>query len=141
MDDHPLFDAPGTDGSEGQSGKVWFLGGTFLSTEVASGAYLGTADRTITVPKGTALFFPIVNAGAAELENDGDTHLVTGLPSYTQLGMAALLPNEKLQINLDDSATVSVNGRNSAGTQSRSAIVAAGIAVAAEEILQEVSPA
>jgi hypothetical protein len=73
VDQHPLFDAPGTDGSEGQVGNVWFLGGTFLSTEVAPGMYLGEADRTITVPKGTSLFFPIVNAAAAELEGDGNT--------------------------------------------------------------------
>ncbi|MEJ7592060.1 MAG: BREX-1 system phosphatase PglZ type A [Planctomycetaceae bacterium] len=68
------------------------------------------------------------------------SHMVTGLPSYTQLGMAALLPNEKLQINLDDSATVSVNGRSSAGTNSRSAIVAAvpgkkGTAIQARDLL------
>ncbi len=73
VDQHPLFDAPGTDGSEGQRGRVWFLGGTFLSTEVAPGMYLGKADRCITVPKGTSLFFPIVNAAAAELEGDGNT--------------------------------------------------------------------
>lgn len=73
VDQHPLFDAPGTDGTEGQVGDVCFLGGTFLSTEVEPGVYVGTADRTVTLPEGTALFFPIVNAAAAQLENDGNT--------------------------------------------------------------------
>ncbi|MFZ4700970.1 MAG: hypothetical protein ACOYMG_13050, partial [Candidatus Methylumidiphilus sp.] len=36
----------------GQSGKVWFLAGTTTS---------GITKRTITIPAGTALFFPIVN--------------------------------------------------------------------------------
>ena len=62
--ENPLFDAPGADGTEGQAGKVWFLGGTFLSTEVAPGEYVGVADRAITVPAGTSLFIPIVNAEA-----------------------------------------------------------------------------
>ena len=58
----------------GQSGKVWFLGGTFLSTQVAPGEYLGERlDREVTIPAGTALFFPVMNAAAAELEGDG-TH-------------------------------------------------------------------
>ncbi len=68
------------------------------------------------------------------------SHMVTGLPSYTQLGMAALLPNQKLQINLDDSATVSVDGRSSAGTDNRKSIVAAvpgkkGTAIQARDLL------
>jgi hypothetical protein len=47
----PLLDADGAYAAVGQSGKVWFLVGT-------SG---GPATRTVTVPVGTALFFPIVN--------------------------------------------------------------------------------
>lgn len=68
------------------------------------------------------------------------SYMVTGLPSYTQLGMAALLPNQKLQINLDESATVSVDGRNSAGTDNRNTIVAGvpgkkGTAIQARDLL------
>jgi len=49
--------------------------------------------------------------------------MVTGLPSYTQLGMAALLPNTTLQINHDKSASVSVDGQSSMGTDNRHKIL------------------
>ena len=49
MDHNPITDLTGQDAAVGQSGKVWFLAGTFG----------GTAERTITVPEGKALFFPI----------------------------------------------------------------------------------
>lgn len=48
---NPIFDPDGTDAAVGQSGKLWFLAGT-------TG---GPATRSVTVPTGTALFFPIVN--------------------------------------------------------------------------------
>lgn len=53
---HPLLDfLTGADCSVGQQGRVWFLGGTFA---IAPGV-----ERDCTVPTGTALFFPIINAG------------------------------------------------------------------------------
>jgi hypothetical protein len=48
---NPLFDDDGSYGAIGQGGKVWFLVGT-------TG---GSASRSITVPTGVAVFFPIVN--------------------------------------------------------------------------------
>jgi hypothetical protein len=48
---NPNTDDTGEDAANGQSGPVWFLGGTFG----------GTATRTVTVPAGKALFFPIGN--------------------------------------------------------------------------------
>lgn len=48
---NPILDPTGAYGAIGQSGKVWFLAGT-------TG---GSVERTITVPKGKAVFFPIVN--------------------------------------------------------------------------------
>lgn len=48
-------------------------------------------------------------------------HMVTGLPSYTQLGMASLLPNKTLQI--EDDSTVSVDGQSSSGTVNRGKIL------------------
>jgi hypothetical protein len=47
----PLLDPDGAFAAVGQSGKVWFLAGTVG----------GPATRSVTVPTGTALFFPIVN--------------------------------------------------------------------------------
>ncbi len=50
---NPLLDPDGAFAAVGQSGKVWFLVGT-----AANGP---PVTRTVTVPAGTALFFPIVN--------------------------------------------------------------------------------
>jgi hypothetical protein len=64
-DHHPLTDT--ADVSAGQSGHVWFIGGTF--TTVQNGTTVtGVADRTVTIPSGTALFFPLVNAEDSLLE-------------------------------------------------------------------------
>jgi hypothetical protein len=55
---NPVLDETGAHCAEGQSGPVWFLAGAFFG---------GTFERACTVPPGTALFWPIVNAafGAA----------------------------------------------------------------------------
>ena len=45
------------------------------------------------------------------------------LPSYTQLGMAALLPNRELSIADDETGAVRVDGKNSQGTQNRLNII------------------
>src|SRR5438874_7424155 len=49
----PQFDT--ADCSAGQSGPVWFLGGTFFG---------GTITRTCTIPAGKTLVFPVANAWA-----------------------------------------------------------------------------
>lgn len=71
---------------------------------------------------------------SAELEP-----MLSMLPSYTQLGMAALLPNETLSIA--DNATVLVNEQSSQGTSNRSKILKAalhdrGEAITAESFMQ-----
>lgn len=63
VDQHPLFDT--ADCGTGQSGKVWFLGGTY--------AVSGNATRDCTVPVGTALFFPILDVECATAEGNGTT--------------------------------------------------------------------
>lgn len=70
-DAHPLFDT--ADCSEGQSGNVWFLGGTFSTVPVNPTTVIGEADRECTVPPGTALYFPLINAACSNLEGDGET--------------------------------------------------------------------
>jgi len=62
------------------------------------------------------------------------------LPSYTQLGMAALLPNKELSLAEDQSGTVFVDGQSSQGTANRSKILGASInqratAIRADELL------
>lgn len=55
---------------------------------------------------------------SAELES-----MLSMLPSYTQLGMAALLPNTSLQIADNETATVLVDGQSSMGTANRNKIL------------------
>jgi len=50
-DRNPILDATGAFGSQGQSGPVWFLAGT-------AG---GTVVRTLTIPAGKGIFFPLLN--------------------------------------------------------------------------------
>lgn len=49
------------------------------------------------------------------------------LPSYTQLGMAALLPNKTLAIADNETGTVLVDGQSSQGTANRIKILCAGL--------------
>ena len=64
-DRHPLLDDTGEHAAEYQSGPVWFLAGKFC-IEACDAAI---ADRSLTVPAGTALFFPIANAEWDNLGN------------------------------------------------------------------------
>ena len=48
--------------------------------------------------------------------------MISSLPSYTQLGMASLLPHEKLEID-EGSDTVSADGMSSSGTAGRTKIL------------------
>lgn len=51
LDQSPVADTTGEFCGVGQSGKVWFLAGSFG----------GSVERDCTVPAGNAIFFPIVN--------------------------------------------------------------------------------
>jgi hypothetical protein len=52
---NPQLDATGDNGVVGQRGSVWFLAGAF------DGFQGGTVTRTLSVPEGKALFFPVIN--------------------------------------------------------------------------------
>lgn len=58
---NPIVDTTGEHCTAGQTGQVWFLAGTFGTSDV---------ERTCTVPKGTALFFPLINAFSGAFLND-----------------------------------------------------------------------
>lgn len=63
------------------------------------------------------------------------------LPSYTQLGMAALLPNKELEIADNENSGVLVDGQSSQGTANRTKILRAalndrGEAIRAEDLMQ-----
>jgi len=53
------------------------------------------------------------------------THMITGLPSYTQLGMASLLPNSTIEIQDDKGSSVIVDGASASGTSNRDKILKA----------------
>ena len=62
------------------------------------------------------------------------------LPSYTQLGMAALLPNQELALEENESGTVLVDGQSSQGTANRIKILGQAVskratAIKAEELM------
>lgn len=70
-DAHPLFDT--ADVSAGQSGQVWFLGGTFSSIEIGPGVILGEATRDVTIPSSKALFFPVIDVECSTIEGNGES--------------------------------------------------------------------
>jgi hypothetical protein len=69
---HPLFDTSGLNADIGQSGNVWFLGGLSWPND-GTAPPVGPVTRNITVPAGTALFFPIVNSENNDKEAPGLT--------------------------------------------------------------------
>ena len=88
-DHHPLFDT--ADLSAGQSGHVWFLGGTFFLSGPPGGNLAGVADRSGTVPAGTALFFPILNSEASTAEGNGTTEAELRAAATAGLGSPTIL--------------------------------------------------
>lgn len=69
---HPLKDS--ADCGAGQSGKVFFLGGTFTAVPGSGpNEVIGTAVRDCTIPVGQAIFFPILNGECSTLEGNGTT--------------------------------------------------------------------
>ena len=68
-DKHPLFDT--ADVSTGQTGDVWFLGGTYTTTTDTNGVTYGTATRDCVIPQGKSLFFPLIDAESSTAEGNG----------------------------------------------------------------------
>ena len=62
-------------------------------------------------------------------------YLITGLPSYTQLGMAALLPHKMLEFGDVDS--ILIDSKNSIGIQARQRLLSENSGVQATTILAE----
>jgi len=81
--------------------------------------------------------YQLVKELQAEKRYEADLdYMITGLPCYTQLGMASLLPHSQLNIHPKD-CTVLVDGMNSAGTQARSKILNSNSRVRATAIAAE----
>jgi hypothetical protein len=65
---NPLNDPSGKNGSIGQSGKVWFL----------AGSYVGTVECNSEIPAGKAIFFPVINIVATK-DNTEDFNTIEKL--------------------------------------------------------------
>jgi hypothetical protein len=63
---HPLVDLTGAKCGVGQSGPVWYLGGAFFQAGQPAASTIVRNDCT--VPKGKALFFPLLNIECSTLE-------------------------------------------------------------------------
>jgi hypothetical protein len=68
VDANPLFDT--ADCSKNQSGEVWFLASSSMAFETSPGVLMSVANRNCTVPNGTALFFPVINAECSTIPGD-----------------------------------------------------------------------
>jgi uncharacterized protein (TIGR02687 family) len=74
-------------------------------------------------------------------EDRFDAELVSALaclPSYTQLGMAALLPNQSLQLSEDGSGEALVDGISATGSNNRARILAQTVASSAVVLAKDV---
>jgi hypothetical protein len=91
---HPLFNG---DPAGGQQGKVWFLGGNWWPNSGSPPG--GVVTRSLTIPSGTSLFFPIVNAGQEPVE----------LPGYTIPQMRAVA-GDWLNAMTDDNLYATIDG-------------------------------
>jgi hypothetical protein len=81
---HPLFD--NGDCSVGQSGPVWFLGGKFCAINTP-GCGTNNVVRTCSVPRGKALYIPILNAEWSVLEMNDPKFQIADLRSNAALNM------------------------------------------------------
>lgn len=104
---NPLFDPDGSYAAMGQSGKVWYLVGT-------TG---GTASRSITVPSGTALFFPIVNSFWVNTPEYGDPAWSDEQEAYVRGLLAAQADTaENLVLTIDGKPVPNVYALRAAST-------------------------
>jgi len=69
---NPMNDQTGANAGVDQSGPVYFLAGTFC-VDLNAGCSFATATRSVTVPAGKGLFFPILNAECSTFEGNGTT--------------------------------------------------------------------
>jgi len=100
VDQCPIEDPDGRYAANGQEGKVWLLAGT-------SG---WEAERTVTVPAGKAIFFPIVNniwvtIPESEKYSPGDPPF--SVPGAEQIARNAIIPVvDTLECEVDGKALV-----------------------------------
>jgi hypothetical protein len=79
---NPILDTTGALSAYGQSGKVWFLAGNTTG---------GLTNRTVTVPVGTPLFFPIVNNFWVNTPEYGDAQWSPAQEAYARGVIAGIV--------------------------------------------------
>ncbi|HEY5911759.1 MAG TPA: hypothetical protein VJA21_14250 [Verrucomicrobiae bacterium] len=80
----PLNDTTGAYGAQGQSGHVWFLAGL-------TGTPGGPVTRTLAVPVGKALFFPVVNEMWVNMPELGDNPWSPGQEVFARTFIANVM--------------------------------------------------
>jgi hypothetical protein len=89
---NPILDPTGTYAGVGQSNPVWFLAGTFG----------GSAERWVTVPPESALFFPILNTVWVTVRYLGDPPFaVRGAEQAARDAIAVHPDTDILQLEID----------------------------------------
>jgi hypothetical protein len=89
VDQSPFLDTTGANFPVGQSGNVWYLSGVFCLNppgEACDMDHPASADRTVTLPSGTSLFFPILNSEADNVDLDPTS------PTYGQEALGFSVP-------------------------------------------------
>jgi hypothetical protein len=85
--------APTTvDCSAGQSGHVWFLGGTFAPTSTTPTASRSDVYRSCSIPAGTFLFFPILDSEWDNLFCPNTNFTAQQLVAAAELGINDIVP-------------------------------------------------
>lgn len=112
---HPLFTDGAVDCTIGQSGAVWFLAGSFAAS---------APSRSCAIPRGKALFFPLINAWVdntgAEVPGDlFDPPGVRTLPQLQELAAAISTPASLFAIVDGASVPVTLSNRGLAAFQYR----------------------
>jgi len=104
---NPLFDPDGSFAAVGQSGKVWYLVGT-------TG---GSASRSVTVPSGTALFFPVVNTFWVNTPEYGDPAWSDEQEAWVREYLAGIVDmTENMVLTIDGKPVRDVHALRAAST-------------------------
>jgi hypothetical protein len=105
---NPIIDTTGGYAALGQSGKVWFLAGTGGGPAVT---------RSITVPSGAALFFPIVNSYWLNAPEAGDVAWSPDQEAWVRDSLASIVDTyQGLSLTIDGKAVPNVETLRVAST-------------------------
>ena len=97
---NPLNDPDGSDAAVGQSGKVWFLVGNTTG---------GSTTRTVSIPAGKAVFFPIVNFFWVNTPEFGDPEWSPAQEAVARATIGAVVDTaQNLLLQIDGETIASV---------------------------------